>query len=347
MEMAELREALSSQHPAPSALALESQVEALELDILRFELELEERGTTSLLDKLMGVAEPAVAVKPEPLAVGVLIDDRYKVDRLMSKSERGAVYGVSDQNTPQQWVVKEVWGDQGPLSSEQVDRWTLEARRLWGMRHPNLPRVVDAMSEQGRCFLVVDALTGVRLGEVLSATGSMPAERGLPICLQLAEVVRYLHQQSPPFRISDLSSRRILVEASGQIKVTSSDFAHRIDTLKADSSAGLEQDVCDLAKLVFEVLGESEVLPVSEPLNRLLLGGLEGPSVDLDILVQLLADEIRSLRKEESGVTTAIVPEQREAKPEPSSEDTTVRARSSSRPTFPRGGAFICTVRGA
>lgn len=307
-EMAKLRELLAPHHPSPAAFHLESQVESVELEILRFEFELEERGTTTLLDKLMGTVPTPLPVKPGRLEVGALIDARYRIEALLSQGERGAVYSVSDQNTPQRWVVKETWGRESLLSAEQIAQIDLAVRRLSTFRHPSLPRIVDAMAENGRYFLVVDALEGHRLDHLLQAGGPLEVEVALPLGIQLAELVRYLHQQTPPFTLGTLAASNLIVEASGRIKVSSFGLAQRADIAEgaADNSTALTHDTRELCTMTCELLGSTATESLSSSLRDTLLSGLEGRVVDLDALLALLSEEMRRLKPAEPEASVIV-----------------------------------------
>lgn len=220
-EMEGLRQILSAQHPNPVILTLQSQVNWLELDILRMEFELEERGNTPLLDKLMAGTALMTGKAPAPLEVGSLLDQRYLVDRCMASGPSSAIYLVSDQRTPQVWAVKELWTADGMLTEAQVQTLDVEVRRLSGFRHEALPRIVDAFAENGRYFVVLDALEGPTLSEVISNTGVLPLEKALTLCAQLAESVGYLHSQETPFVLKDLSTSHVILDQMGKPKLIS------------------------------------------------------------------------------------------------------------------------------
>ncbi len=220
-EIEGLRQILSAQHPNPAVLALQSKVNWLELDILRMEFELEERGSTPLLDKLMAGTALASGKAPDPLEVGSLLDQRYLVESCMVSGPSSAIYLVSDQRTPQVWAVKELWTADGMLTDAQVQTLDIEVRRLSGLRHEVLPRIVDAFVENGRYFVVLDALEGSTLKDVISNVGVLPLEKALGLCAQLAESVRYLHSQDLPFVLKDLSTSHVILDQAGKPKLIS------------------------------------------------------------------------------------------------------------------------------
>ena len=76
------------------------------------------------------------------LEIGTLLNERYRIERILGQGGFGAVYLALDQDLGIQCAVKENLNT-SPQAERQFRR---EATLLAGLRHPNLPRVTDHLS---------------------------------------------------------------------------------------------------------------------------------------------------------------------------------------------------------
>ena len=93
-----------------------------------------------------------------PLATGEILQERYRIERLLGQGGMGAVYLAGDlrlDETP--CAVKE----NGDTSPEAQRQFKAEAVILARLSHPNLPRVTDHfVLPSGRQYLVMDYVEG-------------------------------------------------------------------------------------------------------------------------------------------------------------------------------------------
>jgi serine/threonine protein kinase len=68
-----------------------------------------------------------------------------------------------------------------------------EARALGAAPHPNVQSILDSGSEEGRPYIVLEALEGPTLGELLAQQGTFELERAARLVLQLLDALRALH----------------------------------------------------------------------------------------------------------------------------------------------------------
>lgn len=149
-----------------------------------------------------------------PLSTGQLINNRYRIVKLISQGSYGAVYRAWDtqQNAPS--TVKENL-DNSPAAQRQFVR---DAQRLFELNHPNLPRVFDAFSLPGYGqYLVMDFVEGDDLRDKLAQNGGPFLEtQALPWLLQVCDALTYLHSQTPPVFHRDLKPANIRITPQGQ-----------------------------------------------------------------------------------------------------------------------------------
>ncbi len=148
------------------------------------------------------------------LNVGSVIHNRYRIARLVGQGGFGAVYRAWDMALSQPVALKENV-DSGPESQRQFEQ---EARLLAGLRHPNLPRVIDhfILPDQGQ-YLVMDFVEGRSLAQMLRDRGGPLDEAEARQWIhQICNAVEYLHTRTPPIIHRDIKPDNIIVTADGR-----------------------------------------------------------------------------------------------------------------------------------
>ena len=102
------------------------------------------------------------------LKTGDIIQNRYRIVRLVGQGGFGAVYRAWDINVSQPVALKENLG----VEAEAQRQFEREATLLAGLRHPNLPRVTDHFIVPGQGqYLVMDYVEGRSLAALLTERG--------------------------------------------------------------------------------------------------------------------------------------------------------------------------------
>lgn len=163
----------------------------------------------------------------QPLRPGTTLRQRYRVIELIGQGGMGAVYKAEDLRLPGRiCAIKEVLPELYGLTeiTEELHlQFYREAQVLARLDHPNLPKVSDFFSENGREYLVMDYVPGRDLEEiVLSArrAGEFLDERQVLVwAAQLCDALEYLHSQDPPILHRDIKPANIKVMPDGRIKL--------------------------------------------------------------------------------------------------------------------------------
>lgn len=144
-----------------------------------------------------------------PLLQGELLDNRYRVDRLLGQGGCGAVYLAFDESFELPCAIKENIDSQ----DEARRQFLREAKILHTLRHPNLPLVKDYFLIQGQGqYLVMDYIEGKNLQELLLERGRPLNEAQIiPWILQICRALEYLHSQQPPVIHRDLKPANIKI----------------------------------------------------------------------------------------------------------------------------------------
>jgi formylglycine-generating enzyme required for sulfatase activity len=148
-----------------------------------------------------------------PLQTGQVLNNRYRIVKLLGQGGFGAVYKAWDLNMEASCAVKENL-DTSPEAQRQFKR---EAIILHKLRHPNLPQVSDHFSVLGQGqYLVMDYVEGGDLQEKLNqAGGPLPESQVLPWIEQVCDALTYLHNQSPPIIHRDIKPANIKITPKG------------------------------------------------------------------------------------------------------------------------------------
>ena len=148
------------------------------------------------------------------LNVGTVLNNRYRIVKLVGQGGFGAVYRAWDLSLLQPVALKENSGG-GAEAQRQFER---EAQLLAGLRHANLPRVIDhfVLPGQGQ-YLVMDFIEGKSLSDLLAECGGPLAEaEALPWIRQVAEALEYLHTRTPPIIHRDIKPDNVIVTQEGR-----------------------------------------------------------------------------------------------------------------------------------
>ncbi|WP_165423863.1 serine/threonine-protein kinase [Ktedonosporobacter rubrisoli] len=151
-----------------------------------------------------------------------LLQQRYIIIEQIGRGGMGAVYAATDTRIAHRRVaIKEM--SQARFSpqelAEATTRFQQEAAMLGALSHPNLPRIYDAFSEQGRSYLVMDLIEGKTLHQLLKEAHGQPLAvvQVLLYARQLCDVLSYLHQRTPPIIFRDIKPTNIMIVPTGQI----------------------------------------------------------------------------------------------------------------------------------
>ncbi len=161
------------------------------------------------------------------LSPGTILRERYKILELIGQGGMGAVYRAEDLRlTGRMCAIKEVL-PLGALYGEELqsyrDQFFQEASILARLDHPNLPKVSDYFSDEGREYLVMDFVEGQDLREIINEARRkgefLPEDQVLDWIGQLCDTLSYLHTRNPPVLHRDIKPSNIKLTPSGHIKL--------------------------------------------------------------------------------------------------------------------------------
>ena len=158
---------------------------------------------------------PETAASRHPLLTeGSILQNRYRVVRQLGSGGMGAVYEAIDQRLEATVAIKETFSVDDRLRRQ----FEQEARLLAQLHHPNLPRVSDYFTEDGRAFLVMQFIAGDDLAQIISRQpGPFPQNQVIAWADQLLDALIYLHTRDRQIIHRDIKPHNLKLTASGQI----------------------------------------------------------------------------------------------------------------------------------
>ncbi len=148
-----------------------------------------------------------------PLPEDTVLENRYRIDRLLAHGGMGAIYRGFDTKLDIPVAIKENFF-QTPQSIRQFEQ---EARILARLHHNNLPRVIDHFTADGQQYLVMDYIDGTDLWEMVkSQKRPLEEQQALNYLVQVCDAVSYLHQYIPPIIHRDIKPQNIKITPDGR-----------------------------------------------------------------------------------------------------------------------------------
>ncbi len=143
-----------------------------------------------------------------------VLQDRYRIVRVIGKGGTGAVYEAIDLRLGNRVALK-----QTIIPAEQtVNLLEREARLLARLRHPALPRIIDHFVDGTYQYLVMEFIGGDDLGALLiQRDRPFELRRVLEWADQLLDALDYLHRQNPPVLHRDIKPQNLKLTADGDI----------------------------------------------------------------------------------------------------------------------------------
>jgi len=157
----------------------------------------------------------------ETLEPGKILNNRYKIKRLIKTGGMGAVYEAIDERFENvSCAIKEMIfaSDFSPGERDyMIRRFKAEAEMLYNLRHKYLPVVRDYFQERDRYYLVMDYVEGEDLVTVReSYTRGIPEDLVIRWSGQILAALDFLHKQKPPIIYRDLKPDNIILRPSGK-----------------------------------------------------------------------------------------------------------------------------------
>ncbi len=156
------------------------------------------------------------------LAAGAVLQNRYRVERLLGGGGMGVVYLARDQRLADRPCAIKEMVDHFIDPQQRIEAneyFAREADTLAQLKHVAIPAITDRFDHQNRHYLVMEYVEGRNLDEELAAQGGEPLLEGLVIDIgrQLCDVLAYLHGLSPPMVYRDMKPSNVMLTTKGRV----------------------------------------------------------------------------------------------------------------------------------
>jgi len=138
---------------------------------------------------------------------------------------------VLDRNVALKVLRKRYAGDEG-----SAERFRREASSAASLSHPNIVQVYNrGETGDGTLYIVMEYVSGGTLQEQIEERGPLEAREAAAVAVQIAEALVAAHERGVIHR--DIKPQNVLLDSSGDLKVTDFGIARAVASSSASSSA--------------------------------------------------------------------------------------------------------------
>jgi len=213
------------------------------------------------------------------LQLGTVLDGRYQIDYVVKQGGMGTVYAATDLRLERPCAVKAVTA----MSPEEAAQIRHEARVLAGLCYPHLPTIYDCMETSTAVFVVMQMIHGDDLEAVTLRGGPPGWETLVGWGIQLAETVKFLHEQAPPVIHRDIKPANIRLAPHGHIYLVDFGIAKTLDgapTVTAARAASVPYAPIEQIQDGSHTDQQSDIYSFGATLYRLLTSKLPPSCID-------------------------------------------------------------------
>jgi len=118
----------------------------------------------------------------------------YKVTRLIQEGGTSAVYEAIDLRSGNKVAVKALFANKAK-DAFMLKRFKEEANHYLLLSHPNLPKLVDFVVDEGQMYLVMEYVDGIDMNKYLQANGPLDEDMIVHFFTMILDTIGYLHKQ--------------------------------------------------------------------------------------------------------------------------------------------------------
>ncbi|GEM_PF-1272675 len=183
----------------------------------------------NILSAIRGFIKGAEEARKETETSGEEGFGRYQIVRELGKGSMGVVYQAYDPVIGRPVALKILRSDR--ITSEAyVLRFLTEGKAIGRLSHPNIVSIYDIGQGQGTIYLAMEYIEGETLAHLLERK-RLSLKEIVSLAIQVAGALDYAHKKGIVHR--DIKPGNILIQSTGEIKITDLGIAHIEDPLMA------------------------------------------------------------------------------------------------------------------
>jgi serine/threonine protein kinase len=145
-----------------------------------------------------------------------LLDGQFQILQKIGSGGMGSVYKAA-QPAMNRMVAVKILHPKLTNRKDLVSRFRREARAMSHLTHPNTVKVLlYGDLDDGSLYIVMEYLEGKNLNQVVRKEGPLPAERAIPVLIQVCGALQEAHLQGIIHR--DLKPENIFLSTNGGLK---------------------------------------------------------------------------------------------------------------------------------
>jgi hypothetical protein len=229
---------------------------------------------TNIMSAETNIMSDEEQVQGRTLPVGTILQNRYKIVKLISEKFDRATYKVEDMELRNLVSENNGTGNERYFILKEIFTPKMSNEELWSrrsifndnvhiistLRHDNLSEIYRCFSENDRDYYLMERIDGVDL-EALSIMSAKPFSEKEVVNwgMELASALQFLHHRPIPFSLEGLEPASIMVDQKGTLKITNYNL-ERIFDLRKNPRLGITEpnqqytDITRLARVLYFLL---------------------------------------------------------------------------------------------
>jgi len=151
---------------------------------------------------------------------GLQIRD-YRIISALGKGGMGEVWLAEDVHIQRKLAIKAL-APELAADSSLVERFLQEAKLQAHLQHPGLVSIIGFFAYEDSYLLCMEYAEGITIRELIHQIGPIPAERSIPIILQILRTLEFIHKEGIVHR--DIKPSNIMIDPKNKDRVKIMDF---------------------------------------------------------------------------------------------------------------------------